>query len=151
MSLQEQLQAELLDAVRSKDDVRRSALRMLKSSILYAEKAKGEPLDDAELVQAVSREVRSRKESIEEFRKADRTDLLEREEAELAVIMAYMPEQMSREEISEVARRVIGEVGAQGPGDKGKVMGKLMGQLKGKADGREVNEVVTGLLQPLES
>ena len=150
MSIQEQLQTELLDAVRSKDDVRRSALRMLKSSILNAEKAKGEPLNDAELVQAVSREVRSRKESIEEFRKANRTDLLEREEAELVVIMAYMPEQMSREEISEAAQRVIGEVGAQGSGDKGKVMRVLMGEVKGKADGREVNEVVTSLLQALE-
>lgn len=149
MSFQEQLQADLLGAVRSKDDVRRSALRMLKASILNAEKAKGEPLDDAELVQAVSREVRSRKESIEAFRKADRTDLLEREEAELEVILVYMPEQMSRKEISEIAQRVIGEVGAQGAGDKGKVMGKLMAQVKGKADGREVNEVVTGLLQSL--
>ena len=66
-------------------------------------------------------------------------------------VMVYMPEQMSREEINEIAQRVIGEVGAQGPGEKGKVMAKLMGQVKGKADGREVNKVVTSLLQALES
>ena len=88
-----------------------------------------------------------RHESVEAFRLGNRQDLVAQEEAELTVLQGYLPEQISREEIIAEARRVIEEVGAQGPGDKGKVMPKLISQLKGKADGREINAVVTELLQ----
>lgn len=133
--------------MRSKDVGRLSTLRLLKASIQNAEIAKGQPLEDADILVVLSREVRQRRESISEFRKGDRADLVEKEEAELAIILEYMPQQMSRDEIIAVARGVISEVGAQGPSDMGKVMGKLMPQLKGKVDGKEVSSAVGELLR----
>ncbi|MFQ5934009.1 MAG: GatB/YqeY domain-containing protein, partial [Dehalococcoidia bacterium] len=146
MSLKEKMQADLLEATRNKDEIRRSTLRLLKSSILNAEKGKRRILSDEEVVEVLFREIKSRKESIAEFRKGNRADLVDREEAELAVVQSYMPQQMSREEITRAAQQVIGEIGAEGPSDTGKVMGRLMPQLRGKADGKEVNEVVAELL-----
>ena len=133
--------------MRSKDVGRLSTLRLLKASIQNAEIAKGQPLEDADILVVLSREVRQRRESISEFRKGDRADLVEKEEAELAIILEYMPQQMSRDEIIAAARGVISEVGAQGPSDMGKVMGKLMPHLKGKADGKEVSSAVGELLR----
>ena len=147
MSLKEKLQSDLLESMRSKDVGRLSTLRLLKASIQNAEIAKGQPLEDADILVVLSREVRQRRESISEFRKGDRADLVEKEEAELAIILEYMPQQMSRDEIIAVARGVISEVGAQGPSDMGKVMGKLMPQLKGKVDGKEVSSAVGELLR----
>ena len=94
----------------------------------------------------IAKEARQHQESIESFKQGNRQDLVAKEEAELAILNEYLPQQMTREEIVAEARRVIGEVGAQGPGDKGKVMPRLIAQLKGKADGREINVVVTELL-----
>ncbi len=147
MSLKEKLQSDLLESMRSKDVGRLSTLRLLKASIQNAEIAKGQPLEDADILVVLSREVRQRRESISEFRKGDRADLVEKEEAELAIILEYMPQQMSRDEIIAAARGVISEVGAQGPSDMGKVMGKLMPHLKGKADGKEVSSAVGELLR----
>jgi len=90
--------------------------------------------------------VRQRQESIEAFKKGSRADLVSQEEAEMAVLQSYLPKQMGRDEIIAEARKIIAEVGATGPGDKGKVMPKLIAALKGKADGREINAVVTELL-----
>ncbi|HUW46020.1 MAG TPA: GatB/YqeY domain-containing protein, partial [Dehalococcoidia bacterium] len=94
----------------------------------------------------ITKEVKRRRESIEAFKKGNRSDLVAQEEAELAVLMSYLPEQMSRAEIMAAARQVVDAVGAKGPSDKGKVMSQLMPQLKGKADGKEVSEIVSELL-----
>jgi len=94
----------------------------------------------------IAKQVKQRRDSIEEFRKGAREDLMAKEEAEMALLLAYLPEQMSREEITEAARRVIAETGASAPGDKGKVMPVLINQLRGRAEGRQINEVVTELL-----
>ena len=147
MSLKEKLQSDLLESMRSKNAGRLSTLRLLKASIQNAEIAKGEPLEDDEVLAVLSREAKQRRESISEFRKGNRTDLVEKEEAELATIVEYMPQQMSRDEIIAAAQGVIAEVGAQGPSDMGKVMGKLMPQLREKADGKEVSDVVGELLR----
>jgi uncharacterized protein YqeY len=146
--LKEQLASDLKDAMRSGDEVRKSTLRMLLSAVTSAEVATSErrELSDEQVLQVVAKQVKQRKESIEEFKKANRTDLVDKESAELAVLEEYMPAQMGRDEILVVAKEVIASVGAAGPSDKGKVMKELMPRLAGKAEGREINEVVMELL-----
>ncbi len=126
--------------------MRQSVIRLARAEIQNAEKAKGKPLDDPGVIEIISKEAKKRRESITEFRKAERQDLVAQEEAELAILLEYLPPQMSREEIVAAARNVIEELGAQGPGDKGRVMGKLMPQLKGRAEGSLASEVVSELL-----
>jgi uncharacterized protein YqeY len=146
MSLKEQLNIDLREALRSGDEHRKAALRMVLAALHNAEiEARGE-LDDSAILGVLAKEVKQRRESIEEFRKGRREDLVAREEAQLAFIQPYLPQQMTREEIIEAARNVIAEVGARGPADKGKVMPVLINQLRGRADGREINAIVTELL-----
>jgi uncharacterized protein YqeY len=111
-----------------------------------AEIAKLTPLTNEEQLAVLTTEVKRRRETIADAEKARRSDLLAREQAELDVALAYLPKQMSREEVTVAAQKVIAEVGAKGPQDTGKVMGKLMPQLKGKADGQMISEVVKELL-----
>jgi uncharacterized protein YqeY len=146
MSLKERFNSDLREALRSGDEHRKSALRMVLAALHNAEiEAKGE-LDEGAVLGVLAKEVKQRHESIEEFRKGGREDLVAREEAQLAFIQPYLPQQMTREEIIEAARSVIAEVGASGPADKGKVMPVLINKLRGRADGREINAVVTELL-----
>jgi len=145
-NLKEKLEADLRQAMKDRDNVKRSTLRLLLAAIKNAEIAKRGSLDNPDILGIVAREVKQRNESIEAFKQGDRQDLVAQEEAEMAVLKEYLPRQLSREEVIVEARQVIGEVGAQGPRDKGKVMSRIMAQLKGKADGREINEIVTELL-----
>lgn len=147
MTIKEQLSADLRDAMRANDDRRKIALRMAIAAIRNAEIAQRKDLDDTGVIQVLQKEVKQRRESIEEFRKGNRPDLIEKEETEIRVLSAFLPEQMSREEIEAAARAMIAQAGAAGPSDKGKVMGPLTKQLAGRADGRLVNEVVTALLR----
>ena len=149
MSLKEQLANDLKDAIRQRDEPRKIAIRMTISAIKNAEIKRGAALSEADFLTLVSREAKQRRESIAEFEKADRRDLVEKERAELEVLQSYLPAQVSRDEIAEAAREVIAEVGADGPRDKGKVMPVLIGRLAGRAEGREINEVVTELLASL--
>jgi uncharacterized protein len=148
MPLKEQLTADLTDAMRQSDDVRKSTLRMLLAAINVAEVAGSErrQLSDEQVMQVLMKQVKQRHDSIDEFQKAGRQDLVDQEAAELKVLEAYMPPQMPREEIEAEARKAIAEVGAKGPSDKGKVMQSLMPRLSGRAEGREINDVVTKLL-----
>ena len=146
MSLKEQLSADLREAMRQRDDGRRDALRLALSALHNAEIAAGAELDDAGVQAVLAKEAKQRRESIEEFRKGGRQDLVGKEEAELAVLSGYLPQQAERAEIIEAAKRVMAELGASGPKDIGKVMPVLMQQFRGRADGRDVNEVVRELL-----
>ena len=144
--LKQKLMDDLKQAMRGGDKVRRSVIRLVMAAIKNAEIARQAALDDTDILGIIAKEVRQRRESIEAFRLGNRPDLVAQEEAELAILNEYLPQQMTREEIIVAARRVIEEVGAQGLGDKGKVMPKLIAQLKGRADGRDINAVVTELL-----
>jgi len=146
VNLKEKLEADLRQAMKDRDNVKRSTLRLLLAAIKNAEIAKRGSLDNPDILGIVAREVKQRNESIEAFKQGDRQDLVAQEEAEMAILKEYLPRQLSREEVIVEARQVIEEVGAQGPRDKGKVMSRIMSQLKGKADGREINEIVTELL-----
>ncbi|TEU00606.1 MAG: GatB/YqeY domain-containing protein, partial [Dehalococcoidia bacterium] len=141
MSLKEQLANDLKDAIRQRDEARKNAIRMSTWAIKNAEVEKGAALSDADVLGLLGKQVKQRRESIREFEKADRQDLVAKEQAELTVLQAYLPPQMSREEIAQAAREVIDELGASGPGDKGKVMPVLIKRLAGRAEGREINEV----------
>ncbi len=144
--LKQRLIDDLKQALRSKDKVKRSVIRLVMAAIKNAEIARQVTLDDTDILGIIAKEARQRHESIEAFRQGNRQDLVAQEEVELAILNEYLPQQMTREEIIVAARRVIEEVGAEGLSDKGKVMPKLIAQLKGKADGREINTVVTELL-----
>ncbi len=145
-NLKQKLSDDLKQAMRSGDTLKKSAIRMLMAAINNAEIARQAKLEDSDIFGVIAKEVRQRHESIEAFKKGNRQDLVDKEEAELAVLQGYLPQQMSREEVVLAAKKVIAEVGAEGPGDKGKVMPRLIAQLKGRADGREINEVVSELL-----
>jgi len=144
--LQEKLMADLKAAMKSGDKTRLSTIRLLRSRIKYVEIDQQKSLEDSDILGVIVKEAKQRRESIAEFKKGNRQDLVNQEEAELAILLEYLPQQVSREEIVTAARQVIKEVGARGPGDKSKVMPKLISQLKGKAEGRDINEVVTELL-----
>jgi hypothetical protein len=165
--LKDKLNSDLKQALRSGDKVKLGTLRLILSAVGNAEIAKRAKLTDADkalasaseeeivkksqledgdIVTVIAREIKQRNESIDAYKKGNRPDLVAQEEAELAVLQSYMPKQVSHEEIVATAKRIIEEVGAQGPNDKGKVMPKIIGELKGKADGKEINAVVTELL-----
>ena len=151
MALKDRLAEDLKEAMRGRDEPRKTAIRLVIAAIKNAEVAQGSALDDAGVLKVVSKEVRRHRESIEGFQKGGRQDLVEAEEAELAILQSYLPPAMSREEIVEAAHRVIADTGARGPADKGKVMPVLISQLAGRAEGREINEVVTELLAEISN
>ncbi len=145
-TLKQKLTDDLKQAMRDGDTVKRLVIRLTMAAIKNAEIARQTTLEDADILGVIAKEVRQRKESIEAFKQGDRDDLVAKEEAEMAVLEQYLPQQMTRDEIIAEARKVIDQIGAQGLSDKGKVMPQLIAQLKGRADGREINEVVTELL-----
>ena len=133
--------------MRAKDVPRRNTIRMLEAAIKNAEIDKrGAALADADVLAILQRQVKQRRESIEQFEKGGRKDLADNERVEIDIIEQYLPTQLSRDEVEVRARAVIGQIGASGPGDRGKVMGMLMRELRGEADGSLVNAVVGELL-----
>jgi len=146
MALKDSIQEALKEALKRQQRTELATLRLLLSEIKNAEIAQQKPADDEKVLDVIAKEVKCRRESIEAFKRGNRSDLVVQEEAELAVLMNYLPEQMSRAEIIAAARQMVDAVGANGPNDKGKVMSQLMPQLKGKADGKEVSEIVSELL-----
>ncbi len=146
VGLRQKLLDDLKQAMRGGDKVRRSVIRLVMAAIRNAEIARQTTLNDTDILGVIAKEVRQRRESIEAFKQGNRQDLMAQEEAELTILNEYLPRQMTREEIIVAARQVIEGIGAQGPGDKRKVMPQLIAQLKGSADGREINAVVTELL-----
>jgi len=145
-SLKAKLNDDLRQALRGGDSLRCSVIRMLLSAMNYSEIARQATLTDSDILGVIAKEIKQRKESIEAFKQGNRPELAAKEEAEMAMLKAYLPEQMSRDEIVSLVRKIIAEVGAVGPRDKNKVMPKLMPMVKGKAEGQEVNAVVNELL-----
>lgn len=140
------VRSDMTAAMKAGDTRRRDTLRLLISALDNARIAAGHDLDHEEAVRALQREARQRRDSIAEYRKANREDLASREEYELSVIEAYLPEALGDDELRALARATIEEVGANGAGDLGKVMGPLMARVAGRADGKRANEIVRELL-----
>lgn len=147
MSIQDQLNEDMKAAMKSQDEVTKNTVRLMRSAIRNAEIEKNTTLDDAAVTEILSRMAKQYRDSITTYENAGRTDLVEKEKAELDVVMRYMPKQMEAAEVRALAEQAANEVGASGPQDKGKLMGKLMPQVKGQADGAVVNAVVTELLE----
>ena len=143
MALHQQVSADIAAAMKARDSSRLSALRMLKAAIMNKGVEKGRDLEDAEVLQVVASLVKQRRDSIEQFEKAGRTDLVEKETGELAVLQAYLPPSATQEEIDAAVAEAIAETGATSAKDLGKVMKAVMPKLAGKnADGKAVNEAV---------
>jgi uncharacterized protein YqeY len=143
MSLIETVSHDIAAAMKAKDAGRLSALRMLKAAIVNKGVEKGRDLDDAEVLQVIASLVKQRRDSIEQFARAGRTDLVAKETGEIAVLDAYLPPGATADEIDAAVAAAIAETGASSPKDVGKVMKAVMPKLAGKnADGRAVNETV---------
>ena len=147
MPLRDKLEDDIRDSMRQRNQSRLDALRFLKFAVQAVEKERGEALDDPAMVEVVSKQVNDRRESIRAFEQGARTDLAAKELADLAVLEEYLPPQFSQDEIVDLVKAVVAEVGATSGRDKGKVMRKLMPQVRGKADGAIVNQVVTEMLE----
>lgn len=146
MDLKEKLQEDMKDAMRAGDDQRRDVLRLLLAAVKQEEVDSGTTLDDEGVQEVLNKQAKQRREAITDAQRAGREQMAEEERAELAIIKAYLPEQMSREEIRALANEVIDEVGASDMQEMGQVMGRLMPKVKGRADGRVVSSVVRDLL-----
>ncbi len=147
MTLKEQLRLDTADAMRAGENEKRDTLRLLLAAIKQIEIDGQLSLDDAGVQTVLAKQAKQRRESIVDYERAGRADIADLEKAELVIIESYLPQMMSREEITEVATQTIADLGADGPKDTGRVMGSLMPQVKGKADGRLVSEVVRELLK----
>jgi uncharacterized protein YqeY len=146
VNLAERIKSDLDQAIKQNDTKCRSALRLVLAGIQNEEKSQQKKLDDAGIIDILTREVKKRRESIEAFEQGNRSDLVAQEKAALDIVSKYLPQQMSRDEIVAAAEKVIEDIAAKGPGDKGKVMSQLVPQTKGRADGKAVNDIVTELL-----
>ncbi|MBD3617162.1 MAG: GatB/YqeY domain-containing protein [Gracilimonas sp.] len=146
MTIQEQIVADIKEAMKAKAQDKLRVLRSLKAKLMekeISERKEGEAkLSDEQAVEVLMKAAKQRKESIEQFEEGGREDLAENEKAELKIIETYLPEMMDEEEVRSIVKEKITAVGASGMQDMGKVMGPLMGQLKGKADGSLVSKIV---------
>lgn len=147
MSLNEQLLEDMKLAMKSRDALRLSTIRLLRSSVSYARINKGDELTDDEVLEVLSREAKQRRETIDAAVAGGRSDIADREQAELEIINAYLPKQLDEAEIEAIAREVVAEVGATDLKDRGKVMGPLMQRIRGKADGKLAGAVVEKILR----
>lgn len=148
MSLKEQLTADMKDAMKNHDKDRLSVIRMVRGAIRQAEIDGGHTeLDDEAVIGVISKEVKMRKDSIDEFQKGGREDLIAKTQAEIDVLMPYLPAQLSEEEVRALVKEAVEKTGAKTPKDMGRVMGMLMPKVKGRADGKMVNTIVRSMLQ----
>lgn len=151
MSLLQTIETDYIAAYKAKDAVRLSVLRLLKTALtnLRVERSR-EPISDADALDVVVRQVKQRRDSIEQYRAAGREDLAAREEAEMAVLQSYLPERVTGDKLTALVASIIADVGAAGPKDMGKVMQVLTAKHKGSYDGKEASETVKAALQALQ-
>lgn len=147
MSLKDQIQKDLIENMKAKNEAAVGAIRMLKTSIMKFETAgEAKTANDEEIIQLVNKEIKQRKDSIEQFEKGNRPELAAKEKAEMAFLEKYMPAQMSEDEIKTIIKEGMAATGASTKADLGKLMGAIMPKVKGKADGGLVNRLVQSML-----
>ncbi|MDR0879267.1 MAG: GatB/YqeY domain-containing protein [Clostridioides sp.] len=142
MSLKQKLQDDLKTSMKNKDVVRKSVVTLVRAAIKQIEVDNRVELGDDEVVDVVSKQMKQRRDSLVEFQKAGRQDLIDQTEAEIEVLKEYLPQQLSDEELQEIVKTTISEVGATSMKDMGKIMSAIQPKVKGRADGKRVNELV---------
>lgn len=147
MSIKEVLSQDMKAALKAGDKERLSVIRMAKSAILYAEKEKLHELDDEEVIEVLSREVKKRKDDMAEYGRLGKHEMAESLQREIDILLSYLPQQLTDDEVEEIVRQSIIDVGANSIKDLGKVMNAVMPKVKGRADGRVVNTIAKKLLQ----
>jgi len=147
MSVSEKIYADYKDDLKAGDKNKEYVLRMIKSSMKYKEIEKKAPLTDEEVQAILMSSVKRAKESIDQFSKAGREDLVNKEKEEMLVVQEYLPEQIGEDEVRKIVKDVVAEEGASGPKDTGKVMKSVMARLKGQADGKLVSKIVKEMLE----
>ena len=147
MSLKSTLQKNLTEAMKNRDELRKVPIRLVIAGIKEAEIEKQHELDDSDVLRIIQKEAKARLDTIADAQKANRPDLEERAEAELAILKEFLPEELSREKIETVVRETIAEVGAASMADMGTVMKALMPKVQGRADGGQVSQIVRQALQ----
>jgi uncharacterized protein YqeY len=146
MALKEQLDADLKTAMRDKDALKLSVVRMLKSAVKYREIEIMKPLDDAGVLAVIGSEIKRRRDSVEQYRAGNRQDLVDKEEAEIRILQGYLPQQLTEDELRAKVDAAIASVGAKGPKDMGAVMKALLPEVQGRAEGKTVSEMVKARL-----
>ncbi|WP_020676996.1 GatB/YqeY domain-containing protein [Geopsychrobacter electrodiphilus] len=146
MSLQDQLNNDMKDAMRAKDTIRLGTIRQLRSAIKNKEIETGKPLEDDAVIGVITTQCKQRREASQMFRDNARLELAEKEDAELVILQAYLPTQLDEAELRAIISEIIARVGATSPQDMGKVMGPVMAKTRGCAEGKLVNQLVKELL-----
>lgn len=148
MSLKDMLNDDMKIALKSGDKDRLSVIRMAKSAIVYAEKEKCHELNDEEVAEVLLKEIKKRRNDISEYERLGKSEVVESLKKEIEVLSNYLPQQLTAEELEEIVRQSVSEIGATSIKDMGKVMGTVMSKIKGRADGSLVSETVKKFLQP---
>ncbi len=146
MSLMDRLNEDMKLAMKNKDKFKLSVIRMVISSIKYVEIEKRSSLSDDQIIDVLTREVKQRRDSLQEFEKANRTDLIGKIKEELAILQDYLPEQLTEEELKKIVQETVQEIGASNKSEMGKVMSAVMPKVKGRADGKMINKLVQEVL-----
>lgn len=146
MSLKETLLEDMKTAMREKDTLKKNAIQMVRSAILQVEKDSRITLDDDSIIDVIGREVKKRRDSLSEFEKSGRQDLIDNLKTEIDVLLKYLPEQLSEEELEKIVKETIEETGASSMKDIGKVMQAVMPKVKGRADGKIINQIIKKIL-----
>ncbi len=146
MSLKEQLAADLKAAMKDKDTIRKNVVQMIRAGVLQIEKDKLITLDDEGVLEVIAKQLKQRKDSLPDYEKSGRSDLIAELKAEIGYLMEYLPEQLSDEELTQIVKEAVEAVGAETVKDMGKVMAFVMPKTKGRADGRRINEIAKTML-----
>ena len=144
--LKEKLMDDLKNSMREKNEIRKNTVQMVRAAILQIEKDKGITVEDDKIIEIIAKEVKGKKDALIDFEKAERTDLIEQTNQEIAILQDYLPKQLTKEEIKVELEKVISEIGATSMKDMGAVMKEAKARIGAGADGRTINEVVKELL-----
>ena len=147
MSLKERLQEDLKSSMKNKETVKKSVITLIRASIKQYEVDNRVELDEEGIIDLISKQLKQRNDALEEFKKANRDDLVSETEAEIKVLKEYLPQQLREEELNEIVKETISEVGATSMKDMGKIMSAIMPKTKGRADGKLINKLVQANLQ----
>ncbi len=146
MSLKEQLAADLKDAMKNKETIRKNVVQLIRSGVLQIEKDKKITLDDEGVLDVIAKQLKQRRDSLPDYEKSGREDLIAELKTEMDILMGYLPKQLTSEELEEIVKAAVAETGASSVKDMGKIMAAVMPKTKGRADGKVINEIARALL-----